>query len=335
MSDAPRIAVLPHGSLRGEIFPATAWDRLAALGELVVNEHEEASATLDDAVRIVRDARVVITSWGSPAISAELLAGAPELGLHCHAAGTVKPYVTDEEWDKGVTVMSGAAAIAVSVAETTLGWMLIGVKRAIPAGEATSRGGWKAEMPLPPGDLRHKTIGIIGASHVGRSVIRLLEAFENTVLLYDPYVDEDEALALGVRKAELDELMRTSDVVSLHAPSTDETYHMLDAPMFALMKDGAFFINTARGSLVDEEALAGELSTGRIWAFLDVTDPEPPAADHPFRVLSNCILTPHIAGGVETGRGRIGDYVVDEIARYLQGDPLQYAVRRDVLSRIG
>lgn len=117
-----------------------------------------------------------------------------------------------------------------------------------------------------------------------------------TILLYDPFVDAEEAAGLGVIKLELNELLTRADVVSLHAPANKHTYKMLNAKGLALMKDDALLINTGRGSLIEEPALIEELSKGRFFAFLDFTDTEPPAADSPLRSLPNVIVTPHIAG---------------------------------------
>lgn len=182
----PIIAVLPPANLRAEIFTPDAWRLLESLGEVRANEAQSRNLTAEEARELIAGSDVVITSWGSPRISPEIVDAAPDLKLHCHAAGTVKPFVSDAEWDRGIVITSAAAAIAVSVAETTLAWMIIAAKRALMANAITHAGGWKREMPLPPGDLRHKMIGIVGASHVGRRVIELLKNFQNDMLLYDP-----------------------------------------------------------------------------------------------------------------------------------------------------
>lgn len=334
MSRSPKIAVLPPESMRRQIFTPETLASLDRFGMVVLNTDEN-DLSQDDAAELAAGAEVIVTSWGSPNIGPAVVAKAPGLKLHCHGAGTVKPFVSKAEYDAGVVVTSAAPAIAISVAETTVAWMVVGAKRIMMANAATHAGGWKREMPLSPMDFRLKNIGIIGASHVGQRVIELLKSYENTILLYDPYVTEEAAHELGVRKVELDELMRESDIVSLHAPKTDETYRMINAERLALMKDGATFINTARGALVDEDALSAELESGRLWAFIDVTDPEPPAPDHPFRKSPNCVLTPHIAGCSEAGRLRIGDFVTEEIRRYMSGEPQRYPVRWEDFYRIG
>ncbi len=163
------------------------------------------------------------------------------------------------------------------------------------------------------------TIGVIGASQCGRHVLRLLRDFEVDILLADPTLSSAQATELGATLVPLDRLMAQSDVVSLHAPALPSTRHMLNRPQFAAMKDGAIFINTARGMIVDEDALVAELRTGRISAILDVTDPEPPAADHPFRSLPNCTLLPHLAGAVTNGCHRLGRSAVDQLFEFADG----------------
>ena len=156
-------------------------------------------------------------------------------------------------------------------------------------------------------------------------MIRLLAPFEPHVLVYDPYLPDTEAERLGVAKADLDDLLRRADVVTLHTPSLPETEHMIDGRRLALMKDDALIVNTARGSLFDEPALVAELSRGRFFAFLDVTDPEPPAADSPLRRLPNVVVTPHLAGCIENCT-RMGEMAVEELRRFFAGDPPIYEV---------
>ena len=171
------------------------------------------------------------------------------------------------------------------------------------------------------------TVGIVGASCVGREMIRLCKALDlAAILLYDPYVTPEQAESMGVEKAALDDLMRRSDVVSLHTPNTDETHHIINAENLALMRDGAIFINTARGACVDEQALIAELRKGRMLACLDVTDPEPPEAGSPLYTLPNCILTPHVAGAVRQNCRRQGKLVADEIEAYVSGRPIQHEI---------
>jgi phosphoglycerate dehydrogenase-like enzyme len=127
--------------------------------------------------------------------------------------------------------------------------------------------------------------------------------------------------------------LERADVVSLHAPDNPATRQMLNAERLARMKDDALLINTARGSLIDEQALIEELARGRFFAFLDVTDPEPPAADSPLRRLPNVVVTPHIAGCIENCN-QLGELAVEELRRFFAGQPPIYQITPELLERI-
>ncbi len=290
----------------------------------------------DRAKALLPRAEILLTGWGCPRIDEEVLSRAPALRAVVHAAGTVKGHVTEACWERGMVVTSAAAANALPVAEYTLAAILFANKRVFRLRqqyrEIRAFRLWGEEEP-GLGNYR-KTVGIVGASMVGRRVIELLRPFDLAVLAYDPFLSEEEAKALSVEKVELDELLRRSDVVSLNAPALPETHHMIDARRLALMRDGTTLINTARGSLVDTAALEAELVSGRIDAIIDTTDPEVLPEDSPLYTLPNVFLTPHIAGSLGEETWRMTDMALDEIERYVRGEPLRYAIRREDLGRI-
>jgi phosphoglycerate dehydrogenase-like enzyme len=250
-----------------------------------------------------------------------------------HMGSSVTRFVSDALWQRGILVTTAAPALARDVAVTTVGLIIVGLKRIWPLGQNVREGGWRESPYWPSRELYGKKVGIVGASHVGRHTIDLLRPFGPQILLYDPYVSAEQASLLGATKVELDDLLRQADVVSLHAPAKPETHHMLNAERLARIKDGALLVNTARGSLVDEAALVDELRKGRFFAFLDVTDPEPPAADSPLRRLENVVVTPHLAGCIEDC-GRLGEMAVEELRRHFSGEPPLYEVTADMLARI-
>ncbi len=178
-------------------------------------------------------------------------------------------------------------------------------------------------------------VGLVGASFVGREVIRLLKSYNVKIAVYDPYLTPDDAQNLGVQKMELNELMAWADVVSIHAPKLPETQNLIGRQQLQLMKDGSFFINTARGTIVDYEALVDLTPQKNIEVVLDVTDPnEPLPADHQLRKLSNIFVTPHIAGSRGNEQQLMGTLAVEEIIRYVSGQPLRYQVHQKDLPRI-
>ena len=178
-----------------------------------------------------------------------------------HAAGSVKHHITEACWERGIAVTSAAAANALPVAEYTLAAILFAGKQVLRSaqryGQLRTDHDWSREL-ASVGNYR-RTVGIVGASRIGRRVIELLRPFDVEVLLYDPYVTPAEAAGLGVALTGLDELCSRSHILTVHAPQLATTRHMIDARQLALMRDGATLINTSRGSLIDEEALLPEL----------------------------------------------------------------------------
>ncbi|MFJ9815669.1 hydroxyacid dehydrogenase [Streptomyces sp. NPDC101151] len=277
---------------------------------------------------------VLITGWGCPRLDAAALDAAPKLRAVLHAAGSVKGFTTPEVFKRGIVVSSAAAANAQPVAEYTLAMILLAGKDVFAFRDLL-----RTRRTFPYGDIipgignHGRRVGIIGASRIGRRLIELLRPHDLRVSLADPYVDEAEAARLGVPLTALDDLLRTSDIVSLHAPQTPETRHLIGARELALMPTGAVLINTARGALVDHGALIGELRTGRLGAVLDVTDPEPLPADSPLFGLPNVFITPHLAGSQGNEVARLGRTVVEEAERLVSGRELAYAVDRTTLER--
>ncbi|WP_330455805.1 hydroxyacid dehydrogenase [Streptomyces sp. NBC_00820] len=277
---------------------------------------------------------LLITSWGCPPLDDAALARMPALRAVVHAAGSVKHHVTDACWDRGLLVSTAAAANAVPVAEYTVAAVLFANKRVVEISglyrEHRAALDWATHFP-GFGNYR-RTVGVVGASLVGRRVLELLRPFDFDLLLADPHLDPSRAEALGARLVDLDEMLAVSDVVSLHAPALPETHHLLDARRLSLLRDGATLVNTGRGSLIDPEALTAEASSGRIHAVLDVTDPEVPPPTSPLYSLPNVLLTPHIAGSLGGELLRITGSALDEVERYCGGLEFAHPVTREALA---
>ncbi|MEU8356237.1 hydroxyacid dehydrogenase [Nonomuraea sp. NPDC048882] len=328
----PRALLAMAPRFKDALFGPDELDRLTRLVDvdpgLVVSDF----ASVPD----LASAELLITCWGCPVIDDSVLRRAPGLRAVVHVAGTVKGLITDACWERGIAVSSGAAANALPVAEYTVAAILFAGKRVLGLRDLYRRErrslDWAAHFPSL-GNYR-RTVGIIGASHIGRRVLDLLRPFDLDLLIYDPYLAEEGAAALGARPASLDELLAASDVVSVHAPALPETRHLLDGRRLGLLSDGATLINTARGSLVDMDALTKELVSGRIDAVLDVTEPEVLPANSPLYDLPNVLLTPHIAGSVGGELRRLTHSVLDELDRYVRGLPFAHPVRADTISRL-
>jgi phosphoglycerate dehydrogenase-like enzyme len=272
-----------------------------------------------------------LTGWGAPALSSELLAQSGRLKIIAHAAGSIKMLVPPTAFAQGIVVCHAAAIIAGAVAEATLLLMLSGLRRFHLFDHALKEGRpWSDVGNLYAGhQLAGRTVGLVGCGTVARRVIGLLQPFGVRILVYDPYLSDDEAARLQVTPAALDRLMAESDVVSNHAPITPETHHLIGARELALLRDGVLFINTARAWTLDDRALLAELKTGRFWAALDVFETEPLPEDSPVRRLPNVFLTPHKAGHTVETYHRQGAAMVEDLERFFRGEPLRYQVSPD------
>jgi phosphoglycerate dehydrogenase-like enzyme len=329
----PAIALSMHPGLERYALRPEHVARLSSVGELLDPTAVQGlpPARADE---VLAAADVLLGHWGCARLDEAFLARAPRLRMLAYGAGTVREVVTPAAFARLERVTSGAAANAVPVAEYTVGAVLWANKAAFVEREKL-RG---AEVPPLP--RRHpvgnwaKRIGLVGASHVGRAVIGLLAPYRCEVVVADPYLSPAEAEVLGVSLVDLDSLLATSDVVSLHAPALPATARMIGAAQLARMIDGATLINTARGALVDHDALLAELRTGRLSAILDVTDPEPLPPGHPLLGLPNCVVTPHLAGAQGTELSRLAELVIDEIARFAAGAPALHPVLASDLDRV-
>ncbi|MGW0497233.1 hydroxyacid dehydrogenase [Streptomyces sp. NPDC003007] len=277
---------------------------------------------------------ILVTGWGCPRLDTAVLDAAPRLRAVLHSAGSVKSFATHALRERGVTVSSAAAANALPVAEYTLAMILLAGKGVLAARDRLRTSRTSTGWGVIPGIGNYgRRVGVIGASRIGRRVLDLLRPFDLRPALTDPYVDERQAAELGVPLLPLDELLRTSGIVTVHAPETPETHHMIGRRELALMPDGAVLINTARGALVDHDALVAELRAGRLTAILDVTDPEPLPADSPLYDLPGAFVTPHLAGSQGNELARLGLTVAQEAERLLAGEEPAHGVDWAVLAR--
>jgi phosphoglycerate dehydrogenase-like enzyme len=243
--------------------------------------------------------------------------------------------VTDAVWERGLTITTAAPANAIPVAEYTVAAILLANKGAFVYREhLRDRTTPLSVDAMTVGNLG-KRIGIVGASLVGRLVIERLRPFDVAIAVYDPYLDDAAAHALGVERIErLDDLCASVDVLSVHAPDIPTTRGMIGAQQLAQLREGAIFINTARPALVDQDALLVELRTARISAVLDVADPDPLPPGHELLGLPNVFVTPHIAGAMGAEVTRMSELAVHEVELYTSGDPPKYPVVRADLDRI-
>ncbi|MFI1678262.1 hydroxyacid dehydrogenase [Streptomyces sp. NPDC020607] len=283
---------------------------------------------------VLSEAELLVTGWGCPPLTPEVLAIAPRLRAVVHTAGSIRSHITDACWERGIEVSSAAAANALPVAEYTVAMILLTGKRVLEGARdfraARAEVDW-LRTPRGTGNYR-RTVGILSASLIGRRVIELLRPHDLRVLLHDPYVSADEATALGTEPVPLHRLFAQSDTVSVHTPLLPATRGLVDRRLIDAMRPDAVLINTARGAVVDQDALTDAVTSGRIRAVLDVTDPEVLPPDHPLWSADNALLTPHLAGSQGNEWRRLADAAVDEVRRWAAGDGFAHPVPFDRLA---
>lgn len=292
--------------------------------------------TTDRARATLADVEVLVTGWGCPPLDAGVLAAAPALRAVVHTAGTVRGHVTEACWERGIAVSSAAAANALPVAEYTVAMILLSGKQVLERARdfrtARHRDDW-LNTPSHVGNYG-RTVGLLSASMIGRRVIELLRPYDLRVLLHDPYVPAAEAQALGVEPVGLGELFTRSDVVSLHTPLLPATRGLVSRELLTSMRPDGVLINTARGAVVDQDALTDVLLQNRIRAVLDVTDPEELPSGHPLWECDNALITPHLAGSQGNEWRRLADLALGEITRWAAGDGFAHPVRRERMAYV-
>ena len=327
------LAMIP--GVETQLFTPDARAELESIVELVTPAPVDLAGLDDD---VLGGIEVVVGSWGCNVLDGDLLARMPKLRLLAYAAGTVKATVTPETWEHGVVVSSSAAANAVPVAEFTVAAIVMIAKDVFRVRDRHRQlRGREPVAPIGPAadvGARGLKIGVIGASSIGQLVIERLASLDVEVAVADPYLDDEGAQVLGVARRELDDLFGWADIVTVHAPELPSTRHLVNTDRLGRMHDGAWLVNTARGSLVDTDALTRECVAGRLGAFIDTPDPEPLPPESPLYDLPNVVLTPHIAGSLGNEVARMGDLAVAEVRRFLAGEQLAHEVRVADLARI-
>lgn len=329
-----KVLFLPDKAHREKVFTGPVLARLTEQFDVTfLSGGITERCTSAEVAKAVPGYDALITGWGTPVLTPAVFERADALRIIAHSAGTVKRMLLDCAFDyvipRKICVYSANREIAHNAAEHTLGLMIMSCRRILDHALRLrdDHRQWPDRMVRPNSQyLSGSTVGIVSASKVGRRVIGLLKPFDTRVLVFDPYLSAQEAAVLGVEKTELRGLFSRSDIVSVHAPLLPETRGMIHADHFRALRDGATFINTSRGAVLDEQALIAELERGRITAALDVTTEEPLPKDSPLRSMHNVIVTPHLAGSGFYGYERIGQGTVRALEDFFAGRSVQGAI---------
>jgi phosphoglycerate dehydrogenase-like enzyme len=317
--------VLASDTLFRHFFTEPSLEKLSAIASWTRSALREDSPDLR---REIANADVLMTTWHSPFLTAEMLGQPPRVKLIAHCGGEVKSRVSQEVFEFA-TITNAADPMARGVAEMALALTLTLVRRIPDYATEMRNGVIRTNEEVSAGEtLFGRRVGIVGFGRIGRAFAKLLQPFGVEILVTDPY-----AAVPAFKAVHLDELVSSCSIVVLCAALTPETRGMFDRHRLSLLADGAYLINVARGGLIDMEALLVELRSGRLTAALDVTDPvEPLSPDHELRRLPNVILTPHIAAGGIEMRREIGAIAVEEVVRFIKGQPPLNQVTTEMLA---
>ncbi len=277
----------------------------------------------DEIARIAHDAQAII--FTSTKFTDSLFDKLPNLKIISRSGIGIDTVDMDAATAHGVIVCNSASYGTYDVAEHTVALML-SLVHSISRYDCNikSENNWSASDIPPAHRLSERVMGIVGFGRISRWICTMIKGFGMKTLVYDPYVNLDAARELGVSSVTLDELVETSDIISVNAPLTKETRHMINAETFAKMKNGALIINTSRGPLIDESALIDALESGKIaGAALDVFENEPFEAENKLRTFKNVVLTPHIAWRSEEAMRDLKIEVTGNVIDYFLGKPLK------------
>ena len=300
--------------------------------EVVYNE-SKSQLTTDDLARLAPEAEIAITGWGSPSFVGAR--GTESIKFIAHTGGSVGDLVDDGVYERGVRVSSGNSMYAESVAEGTLAYMM-SILRSIPDEVYGMRDGhWYTPGVRDSEGLFDQEVGIIGYGAISKNLMRMLKPFRVRLKVYSAHpIDEDFLREVGGVQTSLEDIFSTSKIVSLHSSLNERTVGMIGKEHFEMMREGAVFINTARGALVREDEMIEVLSRRDIRAFLDVYSAEPLSKDSPLRSMKNVYLMPHRGGPTLDRRQYIGRAIAEEAVRFKNGEPLTLEIPRAYAGRM-
>jgi phosphoglycerate dehydrogenase-like enzyme len=321
-----------RAELQPWLFPAEARNRLEQQVQILTGPFT--GADWPAARERLAEVEVLVGSWGIPVLDREILNAMPGLRVVLYGAGSVRGFVTDEFWRRGILLSSAASANAGPTAIFAEAMIILALKQTWFY-LRRKKADWAYLTDTATSGVHASTVGIVGLSSVGRLVAQALQRHDLRLLAYDPTVTAEEAARLGVELTSLPELFERCDVVSLHAPLLPQTIGLVGAEHLRRMKPHASFVNTARGAIVREPELVTVMrERPDLTALLDVTDPEPAPTDSPLRALPNVILTPHLAGARHRDIALVGRVVLDELDRFCAGQPLLFALDKARVARM-
>lgn len=310
---------IPDGEVRDSFFSEEQRVRLERLGCVEWNANAEQYGEEELAEKL-RGVDICISGWGNTPFHEKTLKYADKLKLIAHIGGSVRPMVGDAAFERGIRVCSGNRVFAESVAEGVLAYMLCSLRRIGEYEARMAAGEWPSLIGTR--GLLGRSVGLVGYGMIAEYLVKFLKPFGCRIMVSSRHISAEELAEAGIEAAAAEEIFQTCDIISLHSSLTARTKHSIGADLLNSMKDGALLVNTARGALMDEEALVSVLKERPVWAALDVFETEPLPMDSPLRECERVLLMPHAAGPTADRRYVVTSHVLDDIGRFLNGKPL-------------
>ncbi|MGZ3636476.1 MAG: 2-hydroxyacid dehydrogenase [Ktedonobacterales bacterium] len=296
---------------------------------------EELPPPRETLLRDTRDADGLV-SLLTDRIDGELLDACPRLRVVSNMAVGFDNIDIPAATERGVLAGNTPGVLTETTADFAFALLMASARRIVEGVDYVRAGRWETWGPmlLMGVDVHHATLGLVGLGRIGAEMAKRARGFDMRVLYYDVFRREDLEQSLHIEYAALDDVLAQADFVSVHTPLTLETHHLMNRERFSKMKPSAILINTARGPIVETDALVDALREGRIaGAALDVTDPEPLPVDHPLVSMPNCIVVPHIASASAATRGKMAEIAARNLIAGLKGEPLPSGLNPDALGK--
>jgi len=311
---------MPDNAKRKRHFPKNLIADLEKLGSVDWNPYKR-KMTEEELCELGGDATILLTHWGSPQVTETYLKRNPDLKLIAHCAGTVAHIASEATYAAGIPCLSANSVMARYVAEAVLGLIISGMRGFKENDILMQKGVWDKSFPTK--SLLDSTVGLVGLGTIGRNLLDLLAPFETKAFIFDPYITDDALVRWPNAKLASFDRVLDCDVVSVHASQTPETYHMINEEAFSKMRDGATFINTSRGSLVDTAAARKMIESKHLQAAFDVYETEECSQD----LLIGCdsiVMQPHMSA--TPAGAKMTEEIIKDIKRFLNGEKLTLSV---------
>jgi len=317
----PRILIPVRSIYRADLLPEQVINTLGEFAEIEIVV-DPAELSRDEYARLFANKDGVLSTWNTPLIDSQVLEQANELKIISHAGGEVRPFISPEIFSlkPDLVLCNASNVMSKPVAEHILCVTLACLRNLFHLRQWVKEDeNWWEYDKSKNVSLLEKKVGIVGLGQIAWEFIKLVRPFDVELWVFSRHLSDQEAAREGLRKSSLDEIFSSCDVITISAASVLQNRLLIDARLLGMIKPGAVLVNNARGMLIDEPALIRELETGRFSAAIDVTDPEPPAADNGLRHLNNVLLTPHIGGPTPAQRIWMVNEAVDNLKAFFQG----------------